>query len=63
MGDHDRGGASLLPERLEHLHNLQPRLSVQRRRGLVGEDDLGIETKARAIATRCFCPPERFSGR
>ncbi len=40
MGHHDRRSASLLPECLEHLHDLQPRLAVVDR----GYRGHGVET-------------------
>ena len=29
---------------------------------LIGKDDCGLDIKARAMATRCFCPPDNSLG-
>ena len=59
---HDRG--PLLPGEVVHpVDDVAARLLVERRGRLVGEDDARAgAASARAIATRCFWPPESWSG-
>lgn len=35
---------------------------VQGGGGLVAQQHLGLEARARAMAMRCFCPPESWAG-
>ena len=48
-----------LEQELLHQH---ARLEVERGERLVHQDELGLPTSARAIATRCFMPPESWCG-
>jgi hypothetical protein len=46
----------------EVLLELAPRLLVDRREGLVHQDDVGLDGDARARPTRCRMPPESWCG-
>ena len=49
-------------EFLEHPQNLDARVRVQVAGWLVGQNSAGRLTSARAIATRCCCPPDICDG-
>ena len=59
-GDHDAGHADLLQD-LDQLDlGLLADLLVQRRHGLVQQQQLGPLDQAARCATRCCCPPESW---
>jgi hypothetical protein len=60
--EHDRHAEFTVdaPQEAEHL---LCGVGVEGARGLVGEEDAGLVASARAMPTRCFCPPESCSGR
>ena len=65
---YDDGHALVSIQTLQQLHHLYRRLRVQSASRLIGQDNLwfcdectGVMS-ARAIATRCFCPPDSSLG-
>ena len=61
MGDDQHRAA--LPRKLAHNdQHLAGQLRVKRRGRLVKIEDLGSAAMARAMATRCCCPPESWLG-
>ena len=51
---------SLDVEALEDAHDFDARPRVEIARRLVGQQHTGSFTSARAMATRCCCPPESW---
>jgi hypothetical protein len=60
--DHHDGLLEFLVELLEQAQYLVGVLAIEVAGGLVGDDDGGSLTMARAMATRCSCPPESWRG-
>ncbi len=54
---------TLLANLAQHIHDALSVFRIQRGDRLVGQQDPGFCISARQIATRCICPPERFSAR
>jgi hypothetical protein len=46
----------------DHFENLPHQFGVKRRRDFIEQQNMGRMARARAIATRCCCPPERNAG-
>ena len=63
MGHQDDCDLGCLVEFLEDVHDLQAGTGVQVTRGLIGQNQDGRFTRARAMATRCCCPPESWLGK
>jgi len=63
MGDDHEREPAVVPQALEEGDDLVPGLFVQVGGGLVGQQDPGVLTSARAMATRCCWPPESSEGR
>ena len=47
---------------LQQLQHLGLHHHVERGGGLVGDHELGLQARAIAIMTRCFCPPDSSCG-
>lgn len=54
--DHD--GHARFMQVFQNLHDLYGSLAVESTGRFVGKDNLGRVINARAMATRCFCPPD-----
>ena len=59
MGDIDEGDAHGLLDALKFVLHIFAQPQVQRPQRLVQQKHLGRFTRARAMATRCCCPPDR----
>ena len=55
---YDEHGHAVASELAHHNEHLAHELRVERRRHLVEEHHVRVIIRARAIATRCCCPPE-----
>ena len=62
MGDHEHCLAMVLNEAAEQVEDLIRTFAVEVAGGLVAEQERGSATIARAIPTRCSCPPESCRG-
>ena len=61
VGDDHHGGL-LLGQGADDLQHLAGQLGVQGAGGLVEAEDVRVQGSARAMATRCCCPPESWWG-
>ena len=63
MRNHHDGLLEFLVESLEDRQYLIRRLRIEVAGRLIGQDQFRSVTIARAMATRCSCPPESCLGR
>ena len=62
VGHHQHPAALLTRQPLQQLDDLATRAAIEGRGGFIGQQQAGRAARARAMATRCFCPPERSWG-
>jgi hypothetical protein len=62
VGDHHHRHALVGEVAASRLEDLAHQLRVERRGGLVEQHHVGSIASARAIATRCCWPPDRWAG-
>jgi hypothetical protein len=62
VGDQHERGAQLAVQVEHQLHDLLAGGEVEAAGGLVGQQQAGCTTKARASATRCCSPPDSTFG-
>ena len=63
MGDHENGGAVVVGGGAEKLNDVLAMLPVEGGGRFIGEDESRLLDGTRPIATRCFSPPDIWSGR
>jgi len=59
----DHHGDSCTVDLLENVHHFEGSDGIEGAGGLIGKDDFGFVISARAMAIRCFCPPDNSLGR
>ena len=62
VGDQHDGGAEIAPQLLDELEDLRLHGDVERRRGLVGDEERGLQESAMAMTARWRMPPESWWG-
>jgi hypothetical protein len=62
VGDQQHRDLAIAVQPLQDLHDLDAGAAVEVAGRLVGQDQLGSLTSARAIATRCCWPPDSWFG-
>ena len=58
MSHHHNGHAFFLVQFLQQVHHLDTCLGIECTGRFIGKDNLWFGNEARAMATRCFCPPD-----
>ena len=62
MGDEQHGEADIVPKLKQFFLHAPPGQGIERGERLVHQQDFRLHRQARAIATRCFMPPDRVCG-